>query len=219
MPKTIALIHASRAAVEPVMTYYAREAPEFDYVNLLEDGIMHVLDAGDQSRPHRRLLAMIETARDEYGAAGALVTCSALRRETLARLRESAGIPIVKIDEPMAREAVEAGPRIGVVVTFPPTAAVTRRLLEEAAADAGKRIELIEEVSPEALQALLAGDLITHDTMLATAVHRCAGHMVDAIVLAQVSMARLGEELRDEIHTPIFTSLPSSLAEIRRVAG
>jgi len=65
MKPTIALIHASRAAVDLVTVYYSQQAPEYDLVNLLDDGVMRALGAEDQSAARRRLGAMLRTAREE----------------------------------------------------------------------------------------------------------------------------------------------------------
>ena len=69
MTKTpFAILHATRASLEPVNQYYATNAPELDLYNLLDDGLMRYLDEMDMARATRRFLAMLEVARDEYGA-------------------------------------------------------------------------------------------------------------------------------------------------------
>ena len=143
--------------------------------------------------------------------------CWAVPREDLAELRASAAIPLLKIDEPMAREAIRAGNRIGVIVTFPPTQDVTHALLRNAAGDAGCEIEMIDQLVPDALHALLRGDKATHDRLLTAAAEKLAGDGVEAIVLAQVSMGHLVPTLGKQTGLPIFSSLETSLAEVRRV--
>lgn len=195
--------------------YYSAQAPEFELTNLLDDGVMRMLGGDDESAPRRRLLAMLHTAREEYRAEAALLTCSAVTRASMEWLRAEAGYPLVKIDEPMARLAVAAGRRVGVVATFEPTVATTRQLLE----DADPRVDVVVECAPEALRALLAGDPATHDALFRDAVSRVSAKRVDAIVLAQVSMARLAAELSGTVRVPLFNSLDTSLDEVRRVLG
>ena len=151
---TVAFIHASRAAIEPVANYYTAHAPDLDCVHLLDDGIMRFLAAQDAVRSERRFHAMVETARDTYGASLIVLTCSAVPRETMDALRIAAGIPLFKIDEPMAQLAAACGKRIGVLATFPATLATTRSLLEEA--EPG--IAVVWELEENALKALLAGE-------------------------------------------------------------
>jgi Asp/Glu/hydantoin racemase len=119
----------------------------------------------------------------------------------------------------MARRAVQAGRRIGVAATFPPTLVPTSRLLREAAAEAGAEIEIIEEVAPEAYKALLANDAATHDELLAAAVERLQHKGVSAVVLAQVSMARTLPLIERTARVPVLTSLHTSLEAIRGALG
>ncbi len=218
MPKrNITLIHASRASLAPLNDYYPRHAPELQITNLLDDGIMRLFQSGEIAAATRRLAEMIATGRDTYGAELAVLCCSAVTPAALAELRAGARIPLLKIDEPMARRAIQAGQRIGVIVSFPPTLPVTRRLLEDAAA--GRPLEVLEELLPKAVEALLAGDRATHDRLLADAALRLAARRVDAIVLAQVSMAHLVDPLRHQTGLPVFSSLETSLVEVGRILG
>ena len=208
---TVAFIHASRAAIEPVANYYTAQAPDLDCVHLLDDGIMRFLAAQDAVRSERRFHAMVETARDTYGASLIVLTCSAVPRETMDALRIAAGIPLFKIDEPMAQLAAACGKLIGVLATFPATLATTRNLLEEA--EPG--IAVVWELEENALKALLAGDRDRHDELFLAAAQRLAKREVEAVVLAQVSMARLQPEVERIVKVPVFNSLETSLAAVR----
>lgn len=209
---TVALIHASRASVDPVTNHYNQAAPEIRTINLLDDGVMGHLASLDMRRAVRLLGEMVEKARLEYGARVALVTCSAVSRSGMNDLRAATSIPIVKIDEPMARRATAAGRRIGIVATFPATVATTVELLHEASTIP---IETTHVLAAEALQALLRGRMEEHDRLLLEAAGRVAADRIDALVLAQVSMARLEPLVRQRVRVPVFSSLATSLDEVR----
>ena len=209
---TIALIHASRASVDPVTHHYNQAAPELKTVNILDDGVMAMLASLDLDRAVRRLAEMLETAWLEHRASVAVVTCSALSREGMRRLRASAKIPVLKIDEPMTRRAAAAGKRIGVVATFPATVATTIELLHEAALSP---IETTHVLAAAALQALLRGDAAEHDRLLIEAAQQVEREGIDALVLAQVSMARLEPQVRAKVKVPVFSSVATSLDEVR----
>jgi hypothetical protein len=148
-----------------------------------------------------------------------MVTCSSVTPAIIAALTPDAGIPLFKIDDPMAADAVRAGRRIGVVMTFPPTQASTSRLLEEAAKASGRPLELTPLLVPEAYQALLGGRPEEHDALLLPRVQELARE-VDGIVLAQVSLARLLPKLDGKTGSvPVFSSLTSSLRRIRQTLG
>ena len=211
---TAALIHASRAALDPVSRYYAANEPGWTLVNLLDDGVMRRLDGRDTEGAERRLASMVSTAHQEYGAQSALITCSALSARGMGAIRAAAPVPVVKIDEPMARAAVLEGRRIGVLATFPATVETTRELLETAA---GVPLEIQVELAAEALRALLDGGEAAHDAIFFQALDRLAAWRPDAIVLAQVSMARLHEAARRRAGVPVFSSLASSLDAMRAI--
>jgi Asp/Glu/hydantoin racemase len=217
VPKRLTVIHASRAAVDPVTQYYSRQAPEIELTNLLDDGVMRMLRNGDPWAGQRRLAGMIDVARTDYRADVILLTCSAVPVPILEQLRRGAGVPAIKIDEPMCEAAVADASRIGVVSSFPPTSATTRELLNEAAQRASRHVEIIEEQVPAALDALLQGDQPTHDKELLGAADRLAAKRPECIVLAQVSMAHLADRIAQSSGLPVFSSLASSLDAIRKL--
>jgi aspartate/glutamate racemase len=77
-------------------------------------------------------------------------------------------------------------------------------------------VELITSVTPEAYDALLSGNADRHDDLLLDAIDSLSAQGIDAIVLAQVSMARLLPKLQGRVNVPVYSSLTSSLAAIRK---
>ncbi|HEX8920158.1 MAG TPA: aspartate/glutamate racemase family protein, partial [Pyrinomonadaceae bacterium] len=217
--RRVAFIHTSPAAIAPLMQFYTEAAPEMEITNLLDDGLLRLLAAKETLTAQGRLSEMIKAATVTYGAELAMVTCSSVSKEMVEQLADDFEMPILKIDYPMARQAVRAGQRIGVAATFPPTLVPTCRLLSEAAAEAGTTIEIIQEVSPDAYTALLANDVSTHDNLLLEAIERLENQDVAAIVLAQVSMARILPLLNGRVKLPVLSSLHTSLEALREKLG
>jgi hypothetical protein len=213
--RRVAFVHTSPAAVGPVAQFYKEAAPEFEVTNLLDDGLLRLLAGGRVAAVERRLADMIGAAAETYGAEAAMVTCSSVPLESVEKLAASAGLPVLKIDYPMARRAVRAGRLIGVAATFPPTLGPTGRLLAEAARDAGTEIEIIEDVTPEAYEALLSGDAERHDRLLLEGIARLGAKGVSVVVLAQVSMARVLPAAEGRFRVPLLTSLHTSLEALR----
>lgn len=213
--RKISFLHTSPPAIAPLMQFYSREAPELEISNLLEDGILRLLAAGKLAAAERRFHNMIGAALDEYDAELLLITCSAVPGAMLNALRGEAGAPLLKIDDPMAREAVASGRVMGLAVTFEPTRETARALLADAAAEARAGIGIVEEFAPDAYRALLAGDFETHDRLLLASVDRLAAAGADAIVLSQISMARVAARARERVSVPVLTALDSSLRAIR----
>ena len=214
--RKVAFIHTSPAAVGPLMQFYAEAAPELEITNLLDDGLLRLLAAQDLATAQARLTDMIAVAAATYRAEAAMVTCSSVSKEMVEGISEGFELPVLKIDYPMARQAVRAGGKIGVAATFPPTLVPTRRLLSEAAREAGAEVEIIEDVTAEAYDSLLSGDAERHDDLLLESVSRLERQGVCVVVLAQVSMARVLPKVEGRIGVPVLSSLHTSLDAIRR---
>jgi aspartate/glutamate racemase len=215
--RDIALIHTSPAAIPPLMQFYSEAAPDLRITNLLDDGLLRLLAAQKYAVACERLAGMIETAIQTYGAELAMITCSSVTKSMAEQLDDSFAIPVLKIDYPMARQAIGYGKRVGLAATFPPTVAPTTRLLNDAAAEAGTEIEIVEQVVAEAYKALLAGDPENHDQLLLEGIKQLEQSNVSTIVLAQVSMARILPLAEDRISVPVLSSLHTSLNAIRDV--
>jgi Asp/Glu/hydantoin racemase len=209
------ILHASRAAVDCVAEYYAAQAPEIEFTHLLDDGVMRMLRAEDWPNAIRRLAAMADMARAEYGSSCGVLTCSALPPKALDELKQRSPIPLFKIDEPMARLAVRTATNIGVLSTFPATQQTTHDLLVAEARRAGIQITLVEQMNAAPLQALLAGDRETHDRLFFESCECFAQRDIGVLVLAQVSMARLAPAVRERLGIPVLESLSTSLDVLR----
>lgn len=127
-------------------------------------------------------------------------------------------IPIVKIDAPMARKAVQLGRRIAVIATAISTVQPSSRLVERMANEAGQNVTVNRCFVEGACDCLLkTGDRAKHNEMVVAKV-REAAESNDVIVLAQGSMYHLMPLLQD-IKVPVLTSLESGVAQIRAVLG
>ena len=136
----------------------------------------------------RRLIDQIASA-ETAGADAVLVTCSSIG-PGVALARQLFDIPVIRIDDAMAEEAVRSARTIGVLATLRTTLDPTTALLREKAAEAGRTVELVECLCEKAFPAVLAGDTETHDRILREALMNDLNG-VDVIVLAQASMARV----------------------------
>jgi Asp/Glu/hydantoin racemase len=219
MKRVLTFIHTSPAAIGPLMQFYSKAEPDWEITNLLDDGILRFFKAGQLDLVEERLREMLAAARTTYEAEAALITCSSVPSGMVQTLANASPMPVLKIDDPMAQRALETGSRIGVAVTFAPTQEPTRRLLMDAAAQANRKIDLDVEMIEGAYDALLTNDFDTHDRLLIEACERLASRNADAIVLAQVSMARAEHRIRQRVNVPVYSSLSTSLEALRRLLG
>ncbi len=104
------------------------------------------------------------------------------------RLSEAVGVPIVRVDRPMAELAVNSGSRIAVVAVLQSTMLPTVTLLREVAEHQGHTPAIDEVLLPEAWPLFEAGDSIGYAKAIAAAVDSLESR-ADIVVLAQASMA------------------------------
>ena len=196
------------AAVAPEVLGGAR------LMSILDDALIFDINRdGITPAVTRRVLRYYESAEDA-GADVVLNTCSSIG-DLVELGRAVIGVPIVRIDEPMAEDAVKNFARIGVVATLESTLAPTRRLLLAKAESSGRRVQLMARVATGAYQALASGDGEKHDSLVAEEAAALGGD-VDAVVLAQASMARMRDRLEAAAGVPVLTSLRSGLEEVKR---
>ncbi|MDG4865501.1 arylsulfatase, partial [Streptomyces sp. T-3] len=96
------------------------------------------------------------------GAGALLCTCSTIGPVSEAQAA-ALGVPLVRVDRPMAARAVATGPRIAVLAALRSTLGPTVELVEEEAARAGRSVDVSIEVVPGAWELFEAGD---HDGYL-----------------------------------------------------
>ncbi len=174
--------------------------------NIADDSIVKGIMAAGSLTPTiaRRVAGYLESA-ELAGADYIMVTCSSIGPavEAAAKL---IGVPVLRVDRPMADKAVSTGERVGVIATLRTTLDPTADLISRRAAHAGKQIELTSRLCEGAFEALMSGDAAAHDAKVAAALKELS-QQVDVIVLAQASMARVVDTLApDDKRVPILAS-------------
>jgi Asp/Glu/hydantoin racemase len=206
MPETLALIHTSPVLVPAFTSLCERLLPGTPVFHMVDESLIkNTIAAGSlQKSSIRRLVGHVDSAA-QAGAAVVLVTCSSIG-EGVRVARELFDFPVLRIDEPMAERAVEVGRRIGVLATLQTTLAPTVRLLQGTAAARGLDREIVSGLCEGAFEAVLAGDVATHDRLVLQQLAEMCKH-VDLVVLAQASMARVVATIPPhELTIPILSS-------------
>jgi len=204
--KKLGLIHTS-ATLVPVFAVLCKERlPNVEVFNIADDSLVKgIREAGLLTATIARRVAGYLESAELAGADYIMVTCSSIGQavESGAKL---IGVPVLRVDQPMADKAVAIGKRIGVVATLSTTLDPTADLIQRRAALAGKQIELTSRLVESAFEALMAGDGATHDAKVASALKELS-KQVDVIVLAQASMARVVDALAPaDKRVPILAS-------------
>lgn len=213
--KTLGLIHTSATLVPVFAELVSKYLPNVKAFNIVDDSLIKNTIARNELTPDtsKRVVNYAASAQ-EAGADFILFTCSSIGPavETAATL---AGVPVLRVDQPMADKAVATGKKIGVVATLSTTLNPTSDLVRRRAAVAGKEIELKSVLCEGAFEALMSGDAATHDQKVGDALKQLANE-VDVIVLAQASMARVVDTLTDaEKKVPILASPPIAMEYLK----
>jgi Asp/Glu/hydantoin racemase len=150
-----------------------------------------------------------------------MLTCSSIG-PSADGLGDELGIPVLRVDEAMADQAVALGARVGVAATLSTTLEPTAALVRRAAERAGRDVEVTTQLAEGAFQALRDGQAERHDALVMQALGALAAR-TDVIVLAQASMARAmaGAESveSDGRDVPVLTSPRLGVERLAEVAG
>lgn len=215
---TVVAIYTGHGLADPLKALFAEHLPDVKLYNILDDSlILQVIDAGQVTQPVRMRLMQYYKHAVDLGADYILNTCSSVG-EVASAARNIFDTPILKIDEPMARQAVGMYEKIGVVATLPTTLKPTINLLKSQADQIGKRVALVEGLAGGAYQAVIAGDLRKHDELILKTAADIASQ-ADAIVLAQGSMARMQEALQVKTGIPVLASPMLCVKEMKNMLG
>jgi Asp/Glu/hydantoin racemase len=215
--RRVVLVHTV-AALVPVFQELAKGLPgDVKTSNIVDESLLEdaITTGGLTHSVNRRVVDHILSAADS-GAVAVLATCSSIGPavEIASQLVE---VPVLRIDEPMASAAVESGKRIGVLATASSTLNPTVDLLRRYAQRLKKDVEVVPVLKDGAFAAMRSGDGARHDQIIGEALIEL-GMDVDAIVLAQASMARVVATLEPgALSVPVFSSPSSGMARLASV--
>ena len=211
---TVVAIYTGHGLTDPLKALINEHLPDVRLYNILDDSlIQQVIQDGEvKESVALRLMQHYKMAVD-LGADYILNTCSSVG-EVASAARNILDTPILKIDEPMAKQAVQNFQKIGVLATLPTTLKPTINLIKSQAEKLGKSVTAIEGLAKGAYEAIMEKNLDKHDELILEAAVKVA-EQADCIVLAQGSMARMEEELKEKTGIPILSSPPLCVQDMK----
>ncbi|HIZ37523.1 MAG TPA: aspartate/glutamate racemase family protein [Candidatus Ruania gallistercoris] len=198
----LAFIHTGAVVIPTISSLAAAHLPGVETHHLLDDKIVADLGRDAEGSGVRDRLRDLVHVAQRGGAKAVMFSCSSISGFA-AGLQTELGLPVLRIDEAMADEAVRLGQRVAVLATLPTTLTPTVALLRERAEAAGRSVEVAEVLIEGAFEAVSGGDRDRHDALVAEAITARAGQ-VDVVVLAQASMASAAETVSTDV--PVLTS-------------
>lgn len=152
--------------------------------------------------PAARLISMFMQAAQD-GADAILNICSSVG-EVADCIQDAAryiGVPIVRIDEEMCRDAVRRGARIGVMATLPTTLEPTKNTLRRVAREMNREITLVDILAD-------GGFGLDQDQFRALLLEKAEmiKDKIDILLLCQGSMAYCEQYLEEKTGIPVVSS-------------
>lgn len=204
--QTLALLHTSPTLSPMFNELTARIIPGVRVLHFVDESLIkNTIASGRLEKSTMRRLIDLVGSTFDAGADVTLVTCSSIGPavDVAIQLHDQ---PVLRVDRPMAEAAAATGQRIGVLATLSTTLKPTADLVRRVAEEQGKQIEIVEHICEGAFDAVMAGDGATHDRIVGLGLTEAMKGM-DAIVLAQASMARVLATLPEgAVSAPVFSS-------------
>ena len=217
MSTKLALLHTSHVLI-PAFNHLCKE-------NLPDTSVFHIVDktliedtiaAGAVTESTARRMNSYVHSAHQAGADAVMITCSSIG-PGVRTVRASCDFPVLRVDEPMAEEAVRTGGRIGVAATLSSTLEPTLGLLRETAGEHSRKVELVSCLCEGAFSAFLAGDTATHDRIVMESLKDLM-QRTEVIVLAQASMATVVQKIPQKLRrVPILSSPTLAIQEAKKV--
>lgn len=200
----LALLHTSPAHIPVFDALRDADHPGLDLRHFVaEDLLARARSEGPDAVADDVRTLLGEAVAD--GARVVLCTCSTIGA---VAERTDAGVPVLRVDRPMAAAAVAAGPRIVVVATVASTLEPTVALVEEEARRTGRPVDIRTAFVDGAFALFEAGDSDGCARLVADAADAVTD--ADAIVLAQASMTPA--QALTATATPVLSSPRPGLA-------
>jgi aspartate/glutamate racemase len=212
MPKSkqLTILQTSFAQRDDTVAYLQQKIPGLKVTFITESDMLNdVREAGSPTPAVIERAILYTMAAAKAGADLILFTCSTMG-DVAELCQKFSSVPVARVDEPMAKEALRLGDRIALISTVMTTQAPSRRLIERLAREAGRHVTLESRVEESAWEALVQGDRKTHNKILMESIRDLDKKGFDAIVMAQVSMRALLPDLKD-VKTPLLCSFHSGL--------
>lgn len=211
--KKLVVIHTTPATLGSLGVLVGELLPGCQVSNLLDDSILPEINREGCITPgvRARLYTLLELAQTIRPDA-ILCACSSIG----GVMEEGATfctVPVLRIDGPMAENAVRESENIAILATLSSTLDPTCDLLRRKAADIGKEVCLCGDVIAGAGTLLSAGRAEAYDRLVADAI--LTKLQTNAVVLlAQASMARCMHLIPEELRGRVFTSPRTGVAQL-----
>lgn len=210
--KKLTIIHTTVATVLSMPPMIQKMYPnQFEIVNVLDDSMLNEIKAkGNLTKEVTERFVQYAVIAKNNGSDAILLACSSIGRAGDIT-RNILDIPLFKIDEPMAEEAVKSAEKILILGTVKSTLRPTTELIESKK----KAGQIIESIWIPDVFELYTENKAEHDRRIAEVIEQHQAEY-DVVVLAQASMSGAAEQVTEK-KAQILTSLPMGLYQLKKI--
>lgn len=214
--KKIAMLHTSSATLAMMQQLIADIMPEVEVMHLVEESmIKQVMKAGGVTPNIAARIADYVHIAEKADCDIFITACSSIGT-AVEQCQFLTPLQLARIDSAMVKEAIEKGERIAVLATVATTLKPTLDYVQRKIQESGKPRAVTPILMEEAFHALLAGEMDTHDRIVADGL-KTAFSQADVVMLAQASMTRVLQQLPTP-PVPVLTSPESGIRWLKALA-
>ena len=210
----VTMIHALAESIPPVRLAFAKEFPEAEVINVLDEGLL--IDFDDEITPvlRRRMSNLIGYCQDNRADAIGLA-CS-VYAPVVDSAKDLVDVPLVSSYGPVMADAVAAGPRVGMIASVAVTMRDSERYLKLAAEEAGLPVEPVLCLAEDLISVMRAEGQPGLERRLEQEVMKLAPD-VDVVLLTQFSFAAALDHLQKISPVPVLSAPHSSARALKRL--
>ena len=210
----VVMIHALAESIPPVKLAFMEEYPEAEVINLLDEGLLVDFPGSVTPTLRRRMSGLICYCQDN-GADAIGLACS-VYASVVDSARDLVDVPLVSSYGPVMAEAVEAGPRVGVIATNEATMSDSEHYLKLAAKDAGRDVKVNRRLATDLIEVLRQSGHQAFEKRLEQETLGLSTE-TDVVLLSQFSFATALERLRKVSPVPVLSAPHSSARTLKKL--
>ena len=204
----VTILQTSFAKRDDTVRFLTEKVPGVDVEFITDSTILKdVRKNGGPTQAVIDRMRLYAKAAEISGADLIINSCSTVG-EVADIYRKDVKIPVMKVEDPMCREAASLGTKFAIIGTVETSMHPVGRIIERLGKEQGKTMDCSYFVQTEAWNALTAGHPEEHNRILLANIKQLDTEGYDAIVMSQVSMRALLPELGGT-KTPVLCSFYS----------
>lgn len=215
--RRIGAVHALQGSIEPTQSAFDRGWAQADVAHVL-DGSLY-LDRSRGTADADEIARRIDRLISHSAATGAeaILFTGSFFGEAVRAAAPNVDVPVLTSFDGLVEAALALARPIRVLSTAADSTTLLVAELKSTAASRNRTLDVVGEVVPDALDALVGGDGAGHDRRVLEAIEESGTEY--AVVLAQFSMERVIVEAKASASVPVLGPATSAVERLCNLLG